>query len=121
MSPAAGPPTDDDLARLAAAAASAVPGVIRLQPGLAHLAGRAARTLFTGAGGADASGADKADRSGVVVDRRPDPHVTLRVVVAADPPPHRTAAQVRTAVERALSQVTGPVPPVTVVIVDVDP
>lgn len=116
MSPTGPAPTDDDLARLAAAAATAVPGVIRLQPGLRHLAGRAARTLFTGDGGRD----EEADRSGVVVDRAPDPHVTLRIVVAAAPPPRRTADQVRAAVDRALSQVTGPGLTVTVVIVDVE-
>ena len=115
MSAARGP-TDDDLARLAAAAASAVPGVIRLQPGLAHLAGRAARTLFTGAGGRD----EDADRSGVVVDREPDPHVTVRIVVAASPPPRRTAERVHAAVEDALSQVTGSGLTVTVVVVDIE-
>lgn len=50
VSPTDGAPADDELARLAAAAATAVPGMIRLQPGLRHLAGRAAHALFTGEG-----------------------------------------------------------------------
>lgn len=115
MSPAEGP-TDDDLARLAADAAAAVPGVIRLQPGLRHLAGRAARTLFTGDGARD----EEADRNGVAVDREPGPHVTVRVVVAAAPPPHRTAAAVHAAVDGALRPGAGPDLRVTVVIVDVE-
>lgn len=112
----AGVPTDDELARLAADAAAAVPGVVRLQPGLRHLAGRAARTLFTRDGARD----EAADRSGVAVDREPAPHVTVRVVVAADPPPHRTAAHVRAAVEQALAPASGSGLSVTVVIVDVE-
>lgn len=108
-------PTDNDLARLAAAAAVTVPGVVRLQPGLRHLAGRAARTLF-GEGARD----EEADRSGVAVEREPDPHVTLRVVVAASPPPLRTAAAVHAAVERAVTPVAGAHLTVTVVIVDVE-
>ncbi|WP_395727821.1 hypothetical protein [Nakamurella sp.] len=117
MSPAGDGPGDEDLARLAAAAASAVPGVVRLQPGLRHLAGRAARALFTG----DDAHDDEADRSGISVDHEPGPHVTVRIVVAAAPPPRRTAEQVHSAVERALSQVTGPGLTVTVVMVDVEP
>lgn len=116
MSPAGVAPTDEDIARLAAAAAMSVPGVIRLQPGLRHLAGRAARTLFTGEGGRD----EEADRSGVIVDRQPDPHVTLRVVVAAAPPPRRTAALVQAAVAHRLADTTGLDMPVTVVIVDIE-
>lgn len=112
----AGGPTDDDLARLAADAAAAVPGVVRLQPGLRHLAGRAARTLFTGVGARD----EEADRSGVAVDREPAPHITVRVVVAEDPPPQQTAARVRAAVDRAVSPVAGSGLTVTVVIVDVE-
>ncbi|WP_420122439.1 hypothetical protein [Nakamurella sp.] len=113
---AASVPTDDQLARLAAAAAAAVPGVVRLQPGLRHLAGRAARTLFTRDGARD----EEADRSGVAVDREPAPHVTVRVVVAADPPPQQTAARVRAAVDLALSSAAGSGLTVTVVIVDVE-
>lgn len=116
MSAAGGGATDEDLARRAAAAAAAVPGVIRLQPGLRHLAGRAARTLFNVRGARD----EEADLSGVVVDSEPDPHVTVRVVVAASPPPRRTAELVHAAVEGALSQVTGSGLTVTVVVVDIE-
>lgn len=109
-------PSDDELARLAAGAAVAVPGVIRLQPGLRHLAGRAARALFTGEGGHD----DEGDRSGVLVDRKPDPQVTLRIVVATTPPPRQIAAQVWEAVGRVLAEAAGTEVPVTVVIVDIE-
>lgn len=85
-------------------------------PAEPDLAAAAARALFTGADAHD----DEADRSGISVDREPDPHVTARIVVAAAPPPRRTAEQVHSAVERALSQVTGPGLMVTVVVVDVE-
>lgn len=116
MSPTDGAPADDELARLAAAAATAVPGMIRLQPGLRHLAGRAARALFTGEGTHD----DDADLSGISVDRAPDPHVTLRIVAATTPAPRLTAARVREAVGRTLAAATGGDVTVTVVVVDVE-
>lgn len=111
-----GAATDDDLARLAAEAAAAVPGVVRLQPGLRHLAGRAARTLFTGDTGRD----EEAERSGVAVDRGQRPQVTVRVAVRASPPPRQTAARVHDAVDRAVASAAGPGVTVTVVIVDVE-
>lgn len=115
--PAGARPGDDEVARLAAAAAGAVPGLIRLQPGLRHLAGRAARALFTGAGGHD----DEGDLNGIVVDREPDLHVTLRAVVAQVPPPRQTAAQLQAAVGRVLADATGAPVAVTVVVVDIEP
>jgi hypothetical protein len=115
-SPDAAPASDERLARAAATAAAAVPGVIRLQPGLRHLAGRAARALFTGENAHDVEG----DLDGISIDRDPDLNVTLRIVVAGTPPPRQVAAQVHAAVSRAVTEIWGAPATVTIVIVDVE-
>ena len=113
----------DRLARVAATAARAVPGVRRLQPDLKHLVGRAARELFAGLAAAGESGLAAPDDTyptGIDVDRTPDGiDVTLRVVTGTSPAPHQVALDVLQSVADALAA-TGLAARVRVVVVDVE-
>lgn len=104
------------VAQIAAAQALLVPGVIRLQPGLLHAVGRAARALFLPGTQAD----DPSSAEGIEVRTAPDPQVTLRLVTTADPTPRVTAAAVQNQVTAALQQQIGIRFTVVVVVVDVD-
>lgn len=122
------PPTQgridrDRMARVAATAARSVPGVLRLQPDLKHLVGRAARELFSGlASGGDAEASDikDAEPTGIDIDRGPDhTDLTLRIVTGIAPPPHLVAIDVRRVVADALAAAELPAR-VVVVVVDVE-
>lgn len=118
----AGEPGHEQIAEAAARQALAVPGVLRLQPGLKHAVGRAARALFA-AGGPDDHLAAAA--SGVDVSRTDTAQgrvieVTLRVITAADPSPREIAAAAQRIVRERLVEFTGAAVAVTVVIVDVE-
>jgi hypothetical protein len=113
----------DRMARVAAGAARSVPGVLRLQPDLKHLVGRAARDLFSGlgtAGDAEVSDIKKAEPAGIDIDRGPDgTDLTLRIVTGTVPAPHLVAIDVRRVVTDALTaaELTARV---LVVVVDVE-
>lgn len=104
------------IAQIAAHQALAVPGVIRLQPGLRHAVGRAARALFIPGAPAD----DQSAAEGIDVRLTPDPQLTLRVVTTADPTPWTTARALQDQVTATLRQQTGKPFTVVVVVVDVD-
>ena len=127
---------DDRIAAAAARQALNVPGVLRLQPGLKHAVGRAARALFISGGpddrlaaaasgievsraepgsGDDAAGVD-AHTGGSARNRRIE--VTIRVITAAHPNPRGIAQEVQRVVTEHLAPLTGV--PVTVVVVIVD-
>lgn len=118
----AGPPGIEQIAAAAARQSLAVPGVLRLQPGLKHEVGRAARALFaTGdpddrfaaaASGVEVSRREGADRAAI--------EVTLRVITAAEPSPRAIAGTVQSIVTQRLVQLTGQTVVVIVVIVDVE-
>ena len=118
----AGTPSDEQLADAAARHALGVPGVLRLQPGLKHEVGRAARALFASGGrndhlgaaasGVDVSHAETADGSVT--------EVTLRVITEADPSPRAVARTVQEVVRERLVQLSGAQVAVIVVIVDVE-
>lgn len=113
--------SEEQIADAAARQALAVPGVLRLQPGVKHAVGRAARALFAGGGGDDhlaaASGVDvsRANTAGVTVTED-----ILRVITAADPSPRAIAGTAQRIVRDRLIQLTGAAVHVTVVIVDVE-
>ena len=106
----------EQIAQLAAHQAMLVPGVVRLQPGLRHAVGRAARALFSPGGPGD----DQSAADGVDVRIHPDPQVALRIVTTTDPTPRVTAAAVQQHLTDVLRQVTGESFRVVVVIVDVE-
>jgi len=125
---------DGQIAAAAARRALAEPGVLRLQPGLKHAVGRAARLLFTAGGQEDrlaaaASGIEVsrgeprgpaagsgADSESGARERRTE--VTLRVITAAHPSPRGIAREVQRVVSDELALLTRT--PVTVVVVIVD-
>ena len=109
-------PSAEQIAQIAAAQALLVPGVIRLQPGLRHAVGRAARALVLPGTQAD----DRSAADGIEIRTDPDPQLTLRIVTTADPTPRATAGAVQDAVTAALLQRTGRRLVVVVVVVDVD-
>lgn len=104
------------IAQLAARQALSVPGVIRLQPGLRHAVGRAARALFIPGTPAD----DRSAAEGIDVRITPDPQLTLQIVTTADPTPWATACAVQKQVAAALHRHTGNRFTVLVVVIDVD-
>lgn len=122
--PAQGRIDRDRVAGIAATAARAVPGVLRLQPDLKHLVGRAARELFAGlvtSGEPAGAAPNDSEPTGIDIDRGPDGiDVTVRIVTGTSPAPHLVATDVRDAVADALAaaQVTARV--VVVVVVDVE-
>jgi hypothetical protein len=114
-------PTDEQIAAAAVRAALAVPGVLRLQPGLKHAVGRAARALFASDNQDDRLAAAV---SGVDVSRSDTgagtTEVTLRVITAADPSPRAIAGTAQAIVQATLAQLSGGPVAVVVVIVDVE-
>jgi len=108
--------SDAQIADTAARQAMSTPGVLRLQPGLRHVVGRAARALFTTEATHDSSG----DADGIDIRRAPDLELTLRVVTATHPAPSITARTVQAAVTQHLQTLTGRPVLVIVVIVDIE-
>lgn len=108
-------PTDTQIAVIAARAAMTIAGVIRLQPGLTHAVGRAARVMLTPASAAE----QPADPGAVEVDRHPL-QVTVRIVTGTTPTPRAVAVAVHHAVTTAVHLLTDQPATVIVVIVDVD-
>jgi uncharacterized alkaline shock family protein YloU len=110
--------SDAQIADTAARQAMSVPGVLRLQPGLRHVVGRAARALLTPL----TPGATQDDRAGnadgVDIRRAPDPEITLRLVTTVHPPPSVTARAVQDLVSQTVHNLTGR--PATVIVVVVD-
>lgn len=118
--PVPGPIDRDAVARVAAGAAASVPGVLRLQPDLKHLVGRAARELFAGLTAAGTTESRDSEPTGVDIDRSPDgADVTVRIVTGTSPAPHQVALDVQRAVAEALSAAGLPAR-VLVVVVDVE-
>ena len=129
---------DDRIAAAAARRALAVPGVLRLQPGLKHAVGRAARLLFTSGGqddrlaaaasgievsrgdprGGDSAASSDRDSGNWARERRTT--VIVRVITAAHPSPRGIAREVQRVVSDALALLTGSPVRVVVVIVDVE-
>ncbi len=119
--------TDDEIATAAARQASAVPGVLRLQPGLKHAVGRAARALFATGDEHDqltaaASGVEVSHRESTRdgANAQPVTEVTLRLITAMDPSPWMIARTVQAAVTNRLGELMGAPVSVIVVIVDVE-
>ena len=108
--------SDAQIADTAARQAMSTPGVLRLQPGLRHVVGRAARALFT----AEATHDPYGDADGIDIRRAPDLEITLRVVTATHPAPSITARTVQAAVTQDLQTLTGRPVLVIVVIVDIE-
>jgi hypothetical protein len=110
--------SDAQIADTAARQAMSVPGVLRLQPGLRHVVGRAARALLTPL----TPGATQDDRAGIAdgvdIRRAPDPEITLRLVTTVHPPPSVTARAVQDLVSQTVHNLTGG--PATVIVVVVD-
>jgi len=109
--------SDAQIADTAARQAMSTPGVLRLQPGLRHVVGRAARALFTTQNTHDDP---SGDADGIDIRRAPDLEITLRVVTATHPAPSITARTVQAAVTQDLQTLTGRPVLVIVVIVDIE-
>ena len=123
------PPAELNEERIATAAARqamSVSGVLRLQPGLKHAVGAAARALFTSGREDDqlAAAASGIEVSQWVSDGTADTtggvEVVLRVVTAAQPSPRSIAQDVQQVVTEELATFTGRAVRVVVVIVDVE-
>ncbi|TCC32152.1 Asp23/Gls24 family envelope stress response protein [Kribbella sindirgiensis] len=105
------------IAEVAAAAARAVPGVIRLQPGLVGLVKQIAAQAWQ-----RGTGKPVVDVAGVDVDLHPEGSVRIDVRVVSALNHHATdvGADVHTAITAAVEATTGEIPHVRVRIVEID-
>lgn len=105
------------IAEAAAGAVRAVPGVVRLQPGLAGLLKQFAAQAWERATGRPAP-----DVAGIDVDLRADGTVGIdvRIVTAVDHPAARVGAAAHLAVTAAIESTTQQTPEVCIRIVEID-